>query len=440
MLTSLNQLIGLFQQHGATRIYAKVLAPNDNSKNQIYLGGGFAALNIFPHGEIFIDREEKAGSKQDRPKASVNLFWVDENGKHHAPNANLILYPDYPEVRLSGVLQGCRPSPSHLINARLEGRVMLFGVTDDRQILVHVVEDGNPIGNEVKAGKWEELGVFFELKRVTGTDPKTSLLAELRRIHQQGWINAWKLQTDGSRKPYGARNSGGYTLEGELGIIPNGISEPDFLGWEVKQFGVRNFNTYGPKSPITLMTPEPNGGFYKDKGFDAFMTRYGYSDRSGKANRRNFGGKYVCDGACHHLTDLRIATVGFDAKSGKIADLASGRILLLDSAGEEAASWSFKELMDHWNRKHAQAVYVPSLARQSPKAHSFAKDVMLCEGTDFILFLKSFTSGGLFLDPASKVEGVPPRTTSQRRSQFRIDPRKLANLYHKSEVVDILAP
>jgi hypothetical protein len=28
--------------HGATRFYAKQLAPNDNSKNQVYLGGGLA--------------------------------------------------------------------------------------------------------------------------------------------------------------------------------------------------------------------------------------------------------------------------------------------------------------------------------------------------------------------------------------------------------------
>jgi hypothetical protein len=38
-----------------------------------------------------------------------------------------------------------------------------------------------------------------------------------------------------------APNCGGYTLEAELGITPNGYSEPDFLGWEVKQFGVANF-------------------------------------------------------------------------------------------------------------------------------------------------------------------------------------------------------
>jgi hypothetical protein len=63
-------LVALMKQHGATRIYVKKLAPNDNSKNQIYLGGDFSALNILPHQKIVTDANEIAGSKHDRAKAS----------------------------------------------------------------------------------------------------------------------------------------------------------------------------------------------------------------------------------------------------------------------------------------------------------------------------------------------------------------------------------
>ena len=52
--------------HGAVRFYAKRLAPNDNSKNQVYLGGGFGALNVIPHGEIEDDGSILAGSVRDR--------------------------------------------------------------------------------------------------------------------------------------------------------------------------------------------------------------------------------------------------------------------------------------------------------------------------------------------------------------------------------------
>ena len=91
------------RHHGATRIYAKNLAPNDNSKNQVYLGGDFSALNIIPHGEIYSDDTAVAGAVRDRAKAKVNFFWVDEAGRHHAPDAGLILYPKYPEVRMSNL-------------------------------------------------------------------------------------------------------------------------------------------------------------------------------------------------------------------------------------------------------------------------------------------------------------------------------------------------
>jgi len=34
-------------------------------------------------------------------------------------------------------------------------------------------------------------------------------------------------------------NRGGYTLEAELGITPNGYSEPDFMGWEKNNLAYR---------------------------------------------------------------------------------------------------------------------------------------------------------------------------------------------------------
>ena len=69
--------------------------------------------------------------------------------------------------------------------------------------------------------------------------PKDRLLNELRRIWRLNWIASQKLAADGTKQPYAARNGGGYTLEAELGITPNGYAEPDFMGWEVKQYGVR---------------------------------------------------------------------------------------------------------------------------------------------------------------------------------------------------------
>ena len=87
MIDSLEKLTSLLRKEGATRIYAKRLAPDDNSKNQIYLGSDFTALNVIPHGMVEVDSGSKGGSKRDRAKAGICFCWVGESGRHSAPGA-----------------------------------------------------------------------------------------------------------------------------------------------------------------------------------------------------------------------------------------------------------------------------------------------------------------------------------------------------------------
>src|SRR5690606_33746110 len=118
-----------------------------------------------------------------------------------------------------------------------------------------------------------------------------------------------------------------------------------------KQFGVRDFNQYRPISPVTLMTPEPTGGFYRDKGAEAFVHRFGYPDKSGIPNRINFGGKYACGGEWHTATGLRLDLLGYDRTTEKITDMDGG-IVLIDRKDEVAALWKFPGIISHWSRKH----------------------------------------------------------------------------------------
>lgn len=427
------------RDNGAERIYAKKLAPNDNSKNQLYLGGGFGALNIIPHGEIITDKRKLAGSKQDRPKASVSFFWIDEDGRHQAPEAQLILYPDYPEVRMSGFLKRCKEAPSEIMRVRDPGRVLFMGMTSDGDVLGYATDALSAITAELNARSWQPVGVFLELPTdpFSKKSPKVMLLDELRRIYELQWIASQRLAKDGSRMPYKASNAGGYTLEAELGIIPNGVAEPDFMGWEIKQYSVRNFKRYAPKSAVTLMTPEPNGGFYKDYGVETFVRKYGYPDKKGKPDRLNVGGTYTCQKSYHANTGLRMALRGFNP-SDQTIDLDGG-IMLLDREEEIAASWSFKGMMEHWNRKHAQAAYVPSLYRDPPPEYSFGSRILLCEQTDFLLFLKAFATGTVYLDPGIKLEKISSSKPSKKcRSQFRIKHRDITQMYHHSEEISLL--
>jgi hypothetical protein len=440
LVGSLGQLLDLMRHNGASRIYAKKLAPNDNSKNQVYLGGDFSALNIIPHGNIYTDGAEIAGAVRDRAKAAVDFYWIDDDGRHHAPNTGLILYPKYPEVRMSGFLLGCRGAPSGVMRVRDEGRVLILGVTPQGEVMGYAADAHHPVAIELNAREWPTIGVFFELPLTLAQQEstKTILLNELRRIYELQWIMSQKLAADGAKTPYAARNGGGYTLEAELGITPNGYAEPDFMGWEVKQYGVGDFLTYRPKSPVTLMTPEPTGGTYRTDGVAEFLRRFGYPDQAGKPDRLNFGGRYDCQRQANHLTGLRMTMDGYDSASGKIVDLDGG-MTLVDDQDVIAASWTFKGLMAHWNRKHAQAAYVPSLFQTPPPEYSFGPRILLCEQTDFLLFLKAFAAGLIYYDPAVKMENASSAAPAiKRRSQFRVGHAELTRLYQRSETASFV--
>ncbi|OAN82393.1 hypothetical protein A8B78_08025 [Jannaschia sp. EhC01] len=428
--------------HGAVRFYAKRLAPNDNSKNQVYLGGGFGALNIIPHGEIEDDVSTIAGSVRDRAKAKVNFFWLDGQGLAQAPDAQLILYPKYPEVRMSGFLRGAERAPKDLMRSRDDGRVLFFGISPDSRVIGHVLAHTDPIATAfgAVADTLPLSGVFIDLETVRqgGTDPKEALLAALRRIHGKGWIPSQKMGKAGVPEAYSARNGGGYTLEAELGISPNGYAEPDFMGWEVKQYGVRDFTKYTAKSPVTLMTPEPTGGIYRDEGVEAFLRKYGYPDKAGKAGRINFGGIYTSSRDFHADTGLALRITGFDLATGKIIDV-DGSIMLVDRNETVAASWGFKGIMSHWNRKHAKAAYVPSLMSDPPPNYRYGPVVQMSEGTDVLLLLGGFASGAVYYDPGIKMEKADTdKPTTKRRSQFRVKHSALETLYSRSEVVSLL--
>ncbi len=436
MTDSLAKLIELMRVHGANRFYAKYLSPNDNSKNQVYFGGDFSALNIFPHGDVFSDETNIAGAKRDRLKAGLDFSWVDETGLYKAPEANLILYPKYPEIRLSGFLKGCKEAPSHIMSVRDEGRVLFLGVTPGRRIIAFASFADSPLVHELRyMHNLENIGVFCEISLQSNT--RHQLLCALKTIWERRWIDSQKLGKDSLKHAYSARNGGGYTLEAELGISPNGYSEPDFLGWEIKQYSVSNFIKYKAKSPVTLMTPEPSGGIYRLQGVSIFMEKFGYDDKSGIENRRNFGGIYACNKGFHTGTGLKLELRGYDPQSGKIEDV-SGGIFLVNTDGEVAAMWSFPKILEHWNRKHAKAAYIPSIYQNPPPQYAFGQKILLCENTDFSLFLNGLAQSSVYYDPGIKIENLGMiNETSKKRSQFRIHHDNLTAMYKSHEYVDL---
>ena len=419
------QLEARLSDLGATRIFCKHLSENDNTKQQIYLGGNFEVLSFFPFGEI------TAYSELATPnyKAPLDFFWVDIDSQEKAIGAQLILYPKYPEVRLSGFLQGCKTAPAkHLQPIPLaerdqkDGRYLVFGTTADGRTLAYLAPESSQLANEIAAKFISSPpdGLFLELSVPVGSNQnKVLVMNALREIQLRGFHESCRRNRHGEIIPYAATNGGGYTLEALLGITPNGSSEPDYLGWEIKSYS---------RSKITLMTPEPRSGFYGTYGAKAFVERYGHDSGGGSMY---FTGIHKV-GLVSRKTNMTMLVQGFDPINPKKMDVG-GNVLLIDAKGNEAAGWSFSDLLLHWNRKHAFAAYVPYTTQKTPAAYKYNNPVLMCEHTDFVKYLTALCNGCVLFDPGSKVTDANTANSKiKARSQFRINLANLNRLYEKA--------
>lgn len=430
----LEDLLDRFAALGANRVLCKRLAENDNSKQQVYLGGSFDALQLLPFKEI----RAEPGTKRETFKADLDFAWIDSKGHAaKAPGAKLILYPKYPEVRLSGFLQSCPIAPSRDMqpipksrrtSGGPDGRLLFLATTPANSVLAYLAVRGDMLAAEFEslhlAGRLLQAGVFLEVPLRDGGTSRQALLSRLRAIHLAGWHSSRRLNSSGVAIPYSAQNGGGYTLEALLGIVPNGISAPDFQGWELKAIG---------SGRVTLMTPEPDAGYYGRHGVEAFVRRYG---RALDGDVLYFTGTHYADRACA-VTGQTLAIRGFNSATGKIEDV-KGSIDLVDPRGVVSASWTFTRLIEHWARKHAAAAYVPyGKQAAAPPNYRYLSPVLLGEGTDFPKYLSAIGAGMVVYDPGSKITAASSRPRVKARSQFRISVGLLSKLYDRFERVTL---
>lgn len=431
-------LLKLFSDNECETVYVKRLVKNNNSKQQIYVAqGDTRVLNVFPLRDFTSVLNSNA--KSETFHAACNFFWLDDEGnKFVAPNAKFILYPKYPEVRFSGFIQGCKNAPSEILNNATEGRLLFLGISKSDEILGYATEAESEIANEFfNLQNIPMFGILYSLaieKRRIVLDTKTQLLRKLKEIYIKGWIDSKQLKPGFIIAPCNEDRCGGLTLEAELGIIQNGKSEPDYLGWEIKQFGVKKLHLIN-STRITLMTPEPDGGLYKDKGGINFVRTYGYKSKT-NIERMDFTGYHKCK-ILQIKSGLILDIAGYDFLTNKITD-TNGGIYLYDKDDKVAASWSFSKMLTHWNKKHAKASYIPSLLNKFPnRQYKYSNNIILCEGTDFSYFINNIASGKIYYDPGTHIDNISKKATLKPRSQFRISSKFITQLYYNTESVDL---
>jgi hypothetical protein len=420
-------------RNGVTSVAVKFLPEKqDNDKNQIYLGMDLSgAASFIPSTNL--RGSHTASKKPGAPgktlfQADVDYHWLTERWTVFAPSAKLIFYPQYPEVRLSGLILGAYGAPRTLyvkrLGAQVPGRVFVLGINAKGQTFGLILPPTSPAARSFHDIKpdLEPYGVLHLWQvRGTGALSADGISAELHGVHKRDWVPGCRLTKRGI-VPYYARPAGGATLEAHLGVVTNSDAEPDFQGWELKQHGGK---------VLTLFTSEPDGGLYA-RDFLEFMRRYGIHNGS----RHNFTGTQKVGAGPHKVNGLQLDLRGYDPEGEHDPD---GVVALVDHAGNVAASWSFLKFLDHWRAKHARVAFVPSESNADLRAYRFGKDVRLAEGASFNRLLAAIAAGIVYYDPGCRVTFLPDGsyTDAKRRNQWRVNIKNLDTLYAKGTLVDV---
>lgn len=441
-------VFAMLRDNDVTEVLYKVLPRNANSKNQVYLAKDLSQLGKIPSGEVtaHTSTSEKNGKQKAVFRSALDFYWMNEGGHpQHAPKAQLIFYPQYPEVRFSGFLHRCNKPPVSLWVKEKRGevpdRILVLGLGNGGKVFGITLPPESPAAMEIRASEPHDAYGVLNILPMPGQDAGDGfleLMAQLCLIHQRGWVPSTRLDKRGNLIPCNASNCNGNTLESLLGIRSNGYALPDFRGWEVKARQVPNADKPG-SSVVTLFTPEPTAGYYGEHGVADFVRRYGYADTKGRHDRLNVSGVYKDGRPAHSRTGLRLMLDGYDAQTRKYA--SAGAIQLLDRQDKVAASWPFAKLLDKWKTKHARAAFVPSQAsRSGERRYRYGGRILLGEGAEFSRFLHAVHVGKVYYDPGIKLEGVSTgKPKAKARSQFRVKSPDIPALYEASRIVDVCA-
>src|SRR5690554_6589177 len=423
----LTKIIEQMKLSGAKRILIKALANNDNSKNQIYLGSDFEVIRVIPSGDVYADGISKKGPIF---KAPLDFYWVTANGEtQKAQYAQIILYPKYPETRMSGFMRGCdrNIAPSHLMQPPTpeqraqrqdSNRYLILGVNES-SIWAFCTSWDDEIQREAKAliesGQTTLIASVFHEYKVSHQSSEEKLLQRLREIYELGPLASCRLNAAGELLEYRAQNGAGYTLEAQFGITPNGSPDPDFMDWEIKSHS---------GGAVTLMTSEPNLGTYLDN-LEVFLRQYGTNIQE---TRLDFASRHDV-GVTNPKSTLTMRLEGYDPATGKVTD-PQGGLMLRDQDGNLAAGWKFEKVIQHWKNKHTNTCYVSYAAiREEQTTYQFGPKITLGKGTSLDKLLRALHCSTIYYDPGVNMKLINGNWRPKKRNQFRVAWRNVHTLY-----------
>lgn len=457
---SVSEIRDKLRQMGADYAILKVLPKNANDKNQIYVASDFRVLHP-TFAMQFQDRGVSTSVTKGRsvpgkhiPEAVFSKFdWLRaDNSLVAAKSVRAIIYAQYPEARLSGfqTIENTMPralSVEYTKENPDSKRLLIIGRgSSGRALGIMVGTPGAQLLEEVKSLP----GVYgSKVCKEIRLDLGRSLRLEndLRQI-LGNTFDGKRLDKHGNSLPFNGTQVCGYTLEHELGIRPNSDQHGDLYGIELKVHTM-------PK--VTLFTPEPDFGLYSDD-FPAYMIKYGYRD--GNDDLRVTGIHRAGIRCAKSGLTLKVRTSALNEESGKVeysdydasrsftSQMDSIEVVLLDDEGSVAAGWSLERILNNWNNKHDEVVYVSAKKTVQTDLGKidggikhlvrFEKEVTWCKKTSAVQLFNAISQGVIYLDPAPKYCPDEP-SRNKRRSQWRVSniDKAVKTLYEEVRYVTI---
>ncbi|KWT99565.1 hypothetical protein APQ14_14515 [Vibrio toranzoniae] len=460
----------LLQAHGCNIALIKALPKNANDKNQIYIHSDASLLNSifalnFRDREASTSQTKKTSNPGRRiPEATFEHFsWLSTDGKLAKTKAcKAIIYAQYPEARLSGFVTDDLEMPRSLSvdytkSDELLPRYLIIGATKAGEAVAMIAV--NPPQEFVK--EFKALENYFGssvckavvIEQETGTQKLKAILRE--NVASQTLLGC-RFDKEGNTIPFTGTQVHGYTLERACGIKPNADKNGDIFGIELKCF---------TRKKLTLFTPEPDGGLYKEN-FNLFMTTYGYEKEGAyrltglhRAYQENTKSLLTLKITCKHAIKEKDGITGkktilykagyYDPEIPITKQMTDMKVILEDRSGEVAASWSLERLLNCWGAKHNEVVYVPAqkLVNEEQSTRDkgykwkidFTDQVLWCNKTNAEKLFQAIDNGTVYLDPAPKYCPDSPKD-NKRRSQWRInDIYKAADsLYEETRLVNLV--
>lgn len=462
-LKTAEEAFNVLKDHGCEQAVIKKLSKNNNDKNQVYIHKSISVFNSMFALE-FNERDESASvtKRASKPGKRIpealfkNFSWVSKDlSLHKVKGCKAILYAQYPETRLSAFQTENNEMPRSMSveytkKEDLPNRFLLIGATKEGSAVAMMIlapseqflEDFVELQNAVSSGviKFIDLG-----KSDNRTEQLKQLLTE--KVSRKSLLGC-RLDRDGNTIPFTGTQVCGYTLEHALDIRPNADKDGDIFGIELKAISQKK---------VTLFTPEPDGGLYKES-FPKFMKTYGYLKGTDeyrftgihRANIKNEKSNLTLKILYLEKGKSKDTFVLMEYSPDRSIDVQARelRVSLVDENGFEAATWSFERMLNSWGVKHNETVYYPvkkvlnenkqELEDGYKYRVEFDSKALWCQKTQISMLFNAIHDGTVILDPAPKyVEGNPK--LNKRRSQWRINDiyRDSNKLYESINLIEL---